>query len=85
MKLAMAQMQMDTAIDSNLAKTIRCMERAAEAGADLIFFPEVQLTPFFPQYEKRDAEPWAMDPDGREVAAIRDACRRLKLCASPNI
>ena len=85
MKLAMVQMQMDTSIDRNLAKTIRYMERAAEAGADLLFFPEVQLTPFFPQYEKRDAEPWAMDLDSREIAAIRDACRRLKLCASPNV
>lgn len=85
MRLAMAQMQMDTSVDRNIAKTIGYMERAAEAGADLIFFPEIQLTPFFPQYEKRDAESWAMDLSGMEIAAIRDACRRLKLCASPNV
>ena len=85
MRLAFAQMKMDTSIDRNLAKTIQYLERAAEAGADMIFFPEVQLTPFFPQYEKRDAEPWAMDLSGTEIAAIWDACRRLKLCASPNI
>lgn len=85
MKLAMAQMQMEDSIDRNLAKTIRCMEQATEAGADLIFFPEVQLTPFFPQYEKRDADPWAMALDGKEVTAMRDACRRLGLYASPNI
>lgn len=85
MRLAMAQMQMDTPVGRNLAKTIRFMERAAEAGADLVFFPEVQLTPFFPQYEKLDAEPWAMDMDGLEITAIREACRRLKLYASPNV
>ena len=85
MRLALAQMKMDTSIDRNLAKTIQYMERAAEAGADMIFFPEVQLTPFFPQYEKRDAESWAMDLSGVEIAAIRDTCRRLNLCASPNI
>lgn len=85
MRLALAQMKMDTSIDRNLAKTIRYMERAAEAGADMIFFPEVQLTPFFPQYEKRDAESWAMDLSGVEIAAIQDTCRRLNLCASPNI
>ena len=85
MKLALAQMKMEASIDRNLAETIRYMERAAEAGADMIFFPEVQLTPFFPQYEKRDAELWAMDLSGGEISAIRDACRRLKLCASPNI
>lgn len=85
MRLAMVQMRMDPSVDRNLAKTIRYMERAAEAGADLAFFPEVQLSPFFPQYEKRDAEPWAMDLDGPEITAIRDACRKRKLWASPNV
>ena len=48
MRLAMVQMRMDPSVDRNLAKTIRYMERAAEAGADLVFFPEVQLSPFLP-------------------------------------
>ena len=60
MKLAMAQMRMSTSVEENLTKTLRFIERAGEAGADLIFFPEIQLSPFFPQYERRDAEPWAM-------------------------
>ena len=85
MKLAMVQMQMEDSIDRNLAKSIHYMEQAAETGADLIFFPEVHLTPFFPQYEKRDAEPWAMALDGKEITAMRDACRRLGLYASPNV
>lgn len=85
MRIAMAQVRMDAAVDRNLAKTIDCMERAAEAGAELLFFPEVQLTPFFPQYEKQDAEAWAVDLDGPEILAIRDACRRLGLFASPNV
>ena len=37
MKLAMAQMQMEDSTDRNLTKTIRYMEQAAVAGADLIF------------------------------------------------
>lgn len=37
MKLAMAQMQMGDSTDRNLTKTIRYMEQAAVAGADLIF------------------------------------------------
>ena len=48
MKLAMAQMGMTESVADNLAKTLERMEQAARAGADLIFFPEVQLTPFFP-------------------------------------
>lgn len=85
MKLAMAQMQISASIEQNLAKTIGFMEQAAAAKADIIFFPEVQLSPFFPQYQKRDADIWAMAIDGAEVAAIRTACRRLGIFASPNI
>lgn len=85
MKLAMAQMRMGASGEENLGKTLRSMERAAKAGADLIFFPEVQLSPFFPQYEKRDAERWAVSLDGPELGAIRAACRRLRLYASPNV
>lgn len=75
MKLAMAQMRMGTSVEENLEKTLRLIEQAEKGGADLIFFPEVQLSPFFPQYEKADAERWAMAADGTEITAIRDACR----------
>lgn len=85
MKLAMAQIRIGEDITQNIAKTIACMERAAEQRANIIFFPELQLTPFFPQYEKRDAEAWAMALDGPEITAIRDTCRRLGLFASPNV
>lgn len=81
----MAQMQMSSCMDENLTKTIRFTEQAGEAGANLIFFPEIQLSPFFPQYEKRDAEPWAVILDGPELTAIRDACRRYQIYASPNV
>lgn len=85
MKLAMAQIQMSSSIEGNLAKTLRFMERARAAGADLIFFPEIQLSPFFPQYEKQNAEPWVMSLDGPEITAMRDACRTFHLYASPNV
>lgn len=85
MKLAMAQMQMTASVKENLDKTLRFMERAADAGANLIFFPEVQLSPFFPQYEKRDAERWAMFLDAPEIGAIREASRKLHIYASPNV
>lgn len=85
MKLAMAQMQMDNSVGKNLSKTLDLISRAGEAGADLIFFPELQLTPFFPQYEKQDATPWLMTLDGPEVAAIREACWKSRIYASPNL
>ena len=85
MKLAMAQMRMGTSVEENPEKTLRFIERAGSAGADLIFFPEVHLSPFFPQYEKGDAERWAMTADGTEITAIRDACRKFRIHASPNV
>ena len=85
MKLAMAQMRMGTSVEENLEKTLRLIEQAEKGGADLIFFPEVQLSPFFPQYEKADAERWAMAADGPEITAIRDACREFRIHASPNV
>ena len=85
MKLAMAQMRMGTSVEENLEKTLRLIEQAGKGGADLIFFPEVQLSPFFPQYEKADAERWAMTADGTEITAIRDACRKFRIHASPNV
>ena len=71
MRLAMAQMGMSVSIDENLRKTLDLMERAKAAGAELIFFPELQLTPFFPQYEKQDASCWLMDAQAPELRAIR--------------
>lgn len=85
MKLAMAQMQMSSSMEENLFKTLHFIEQAGSSGADLIFFPEVQLSPFFPQYEKRDAERWAVSLHGPEITAIQDACWKAHICASPNV
>ncbi|MCI6255694.1 MAG: carbon-nitrogen hydrolase family protein [Clostridiales bacterium] len=85
MRLAMAQMRMEASREENLRKTVQFMEQARDKGADLIFFPELQLSPFFPQYEKRDAETWLMTKAAPELRTIRDACRRLGIYASPNI
>ena len=85
MRLAMAQMRMSASIDENLNKTLDFMNRAKAAGAELIFFPELQLTPFFPQYEKRDASCWLMDAQAPALLAIREKCRELGLFASPNV
>lgn len=85
MRLAMAQMRMHTSMEENLKKTLELMEQAKKDGAELIFFPELQLTPFFPQYEKRDASPWLLDIDTPALHEVREKCRTLGICASPNI
>lgn len=42
----MAQMKMDNSTEHNLNKTIAFMRGAMRKGADLIIFPELQLSPF---------------------------------------
>ena len=80
MKLAMAQMQMGPTIEDNLTKTLQRMERAAELDADLIFFPEVQLSPFFAAQKGGDASQWLLRADGPEITAIREKARELGIC-----
>lgn len=85
MKLAMAQMQMSGSLNDNLEKTIYFMREAKQKGADFIFFPEVQLSPFFPQYEKRNAEKYLLSIDSPEIKTIQNSCKELKIYSSPNV
>lgn len=85
MKLAMAQMRMSASLQENLNEALRYMEQAAASGADLVFFPEVQLSPFFPAEEKQEVSQWLVRLDGPEVRAFCDKCRELGLWASPNV
>ena len=85
MRLAMAQMHMEEDVDKNLETTLAMMRKAKEAQADLILFPEIQLSPFFPKNPGRDVTRWTLTADAPAVMAIRDACRALSLWASPNL
>jgi predicted amidohydrolase len=77
LRLALAQLALTDQVEENLRRTLAAMEEAKERGAEMIFFPEVQLSPFFPQYEKRDASRWLMSLDSPEVLAIRNKCQAL--------
>ena len=48
MRLALIQMPNYGSMELNLNKSLRAIELAAGQGADLVLFPEVQLTEFFP-------------------------------------
>ena len=85
MKLAMAQMRMQSTAAENLEKTLRFMERASALNADLLFFPEVQLSPFFAARRGQDASCWLMRADGPEITAIREKARELGISVCPNI
>lgn len=63
MKLAMAQMSMTGSMDENLKRSLAFCDAAA--GSDLLFFPEVQLTPFFPQYAGRNVDAYVVPAAAR--------------------
>ena len=84
MKIALAQMKMSACVLENYEKSVELIQAAAKEGARLICFPEIQLSPFFPQYEKRDASPWVIPADSSYIRGVCDACRAAEIYASPN-
>ena len=70
MKIALCQMANAGKPAANLEKSIRAIKEAAENGADLILFPEVQLTEFFPQYPGQDVTQYRIPLDSEVVAAF---------------
>ena len=83
--MALAQMQMSEDIDENLKKSIDFIKKASRNGADLILFPELQLTPFFPQYEDIDAERYVHEIDSPHVREIQNACLENGIFAVTNL
>lgn len=85
MRIALAQYGLDPEIMPNLARVLELMQQAADEKADLILFPELCVSPFFPQYQGRDASRYAMRIDDDCIQQIQARCRALQLAASPNV
>ncbi len=84
-RIAIAQMGMKGEVEENLRNALAFMEEAADRGAQLIGFPEIQLTPFFPQYREKAPLEFLMDPNGRELQAICNKCQELGVLCVPNL
>lgn len=85
MRLALVQMPNYGSKDENLYKSLQAIEIASKQGADLVMFPEVQLTEFFPQYPGQDAHKYAVTIEGETVKKFCDICRNNKISAVPNL
>lgn len=85
MKIALVQPSLTEDMEQNLLKALSSMEEAASQGAELVCFPEIQLSPFFPQYPERDVSHYAIPIDHEIVNRLRDKCRELNLVGFPNI
>lgn len=85
MRLALVQMPNYGSKDDNLYKSLWAVETASKQGADLVLFPEVQLTEFFPQYPGQDAHKYTVTVEGEIVKKFCDICRNNKISAVPNL
>lgn len=83
MRIALAQMKNQGSVEANLNQSIEWMREAAEHGADLILFPEVQLTEFFPQYQGQDVRRYRLGLESPEVQAFRKASREWNIWHRP--
>jgi predicted amidohydrolase len=85
MRLALAQYVLASEMSANFSKVLKLVADAASNAADLVIFPELCLSPFFPQYAGRDATNYALCLHDEPVLQFQEACGRLKLAASPNV
>ncbi len=84
MKIALFQPTLDADMDENARKTFAAMDEAAANGADVICFPEIQFSPFFPQLPGQDVARYLMGIEHPLVEKMRDKCADAKMIAVPN-
>ena len=68
MKIALVQMSMGKEISENLDKSLKYCDMAE--NCDLVFFPEIQLTPFFPQYHNICVDHYCIDMDNDALVRL---------------
>jgi predicted amidohydrolase len=84
-RLALAQYALDPEMSANLTKALELMETASRQRAELVLFPELCLSPFFPQFAGQKVSHYALTLDDERIQQFQTACLRLKLAASPNV
>lgn len=85
MRIALAQVENKGTMENNLSECIKLIEVASNNNADLILFPEVHLTEFFPQYEGLDVHNYRLTIDSDVVRAFQDASKNFSIMSVPNI
>ena len=87
MKIALIQQQPSTDVTSNFRRGLAALEEAARAGADLVVYPELAFTPFYPQ--RRGTWPEVLDlaepVPGPTTDAFCEAARRLGVVVVLNL
>lgn len=85
MRLALVQMSNAGDMASNIEKSMVAIKTAAKMEADLVLFPEVHLTEFFPQYLAQDVKKYRVSLDSPVVKQFCNVCKDNHIMAVPNI
>jgi predicted amidohydrolase len=85
MRVALAQCALGPDVAQNLASMLDFLERAAQAKAQLVLYPELCLSPFFPRLPGQGAARFAMSADDAGIEVFRHTCARVGVSASPNV
>jgi predicted amidohydrolase len=85
MRIALAQYALGPELTANVAKALEFTTYARRERVDLLAYPELSVSPFFPQFPGRDAGWYANELEDQVILEFQAACRRSKLAASPNV
>lgn len=85
MRIAIAQIKNEGNLTKNLNKNLNCIKEASNNNADLILFPEVHLTEFFPQYKSLDVSKYSLTVDSDVVKAFQGISKKYNIMSVPNI
>jgi predicted amidohydrolase len=85
MRIALAQYALGTELAANVAKALEFTTYAERDAVELIVYPELCVSPFFPQLPGQDVGRYANELEDRVIQRFQSACRRSKLAASPNV
>lgn len=83
MKLSLIQMSMSDNLKNNLEKSLCFCDKARES--ELVFFPEIQLSPFFPQYSGQDVSRYCLKENAPEIEAFMRKAAQHHYWLSPNV
>lgn len=84
MKLALVQISLGEELTANAEKMVTKFREAAAMGADMVCFPEICFSPFFPQFPGQDVSRYVMPIDHEIIKRLQRAAADSGVVALPN-
>lgn len=85
-KIALVQQAVERqALARNIEVACGWIDKAADAGAELVLFPEIHLSEFFPQYPGLAKAQAALSLHSPELARLQQHCQERGVACLPNL